>query len=319
MNVRGWLVGLYPSAWRRRYADEFEALLEQCLHTPLDVLDILLGAIDAHLNFSPVTDWRSLNMNNKLRTAILIVFASYIAFIVAGMALYGLADDSPMAALMKTGTDMPLLLSWLTVEAGAVIALVAVVAGGLPLAWVAIRRALTGSRSDLRLLMVPPLAFLALVIYAVFAVSAILGRLHIAGVIPVVSPDNFPVGNKLVLGGGMLVFVLGAIASTAAVWKVISHTDAAENQFNLLGRQANVKPYEFARIPALITSVAMLLMLLATIAWAWLSYSAMPQVFAQNWGLLLSNTTLSFAVILVVMAVATAAAFLGLSRARAVR
>ena len=96
------------------------------------------------------------------------MFAAYIAFVVAGMGVYGLADDSPMAALMKTGADLPLLLSWLTVQAGALIALLAVVIGGLPLAWIVIRRALTSSRQDLRLLLVPVLSFLALVPYAVF-------------------------------------------------------------------------------------------------------------------------------------------------------
>lgn len=319
MNVRPWLVRLYPLHWRERYGEEFEALLEQCLHAPLDVLDILLGAIDAHLNLSPAVNWRSMNMNNKLRTAILLVFAAYIVFIVAGMALYGLADDSPMAALMKTGTDLPLLASWLLVQAGAVIALLSVVAGGLPLAWIVIRRVLTSSRQDLRLLLVPPVAFLALVLYAVFMASVAFGRLNIPGVASTVSPDNFPLGNKIMLAGGMLVFVLGAIASTIAVWRVISKTDVAENTFSILGFKASVRPYEYAFVPAVIASGAMLLMLLGTIAWGYLSYAAMPEVFSQNWGLLLSNTTASFAAIIAVMALATGMAFYGVARARAAR
>ena len=81
-------------------------------------------------------------MNNKRRTAILVVFTAYIAFVVAGMSLYGLADDTPMAALMKTGRDLPLLLSWLTVQAAALVAFASVVIGGLPLAWIVVRRAL---------------------------------------------------------------------------------------------------------------------------------------------------------------------------------
>ena len=319
MNIRGWLVRLYPPGWRERYGEEFEALLEQCLHGPMDVLDIVLGALDAHLGFTAAVNWRSMNMNNKLRTAILLVFAAYIAFIVAGMGLYGLADDSPMAALMKTGADLPLLLSWLTVQAGALIALLAVVIGGLPLAWIVIRRALTSSRQDLRLLLVPVLSFLALVLYAVFVASIGLGRFRIPGVAPTVTPDNFPLGNRLLIGGGMLVFVLGAIASTAAVWRIISQTDVAENTFNLLGRASSVRPYEYALVPAAITSAAMLLMLLATVAWGWFGYSAMPQVFSQNWGLLQSNTTVSLLVIIAIMAVATALAFVALARARAAR
>ena len=44
-----WLLRLYPERWRRRYADEFSALLE---NQPLSLgvaVDILLGALDAWL------------------------------------------------------------------------------------------------------------------------------------------------------------------------------------------------------------------------------------------------------------------------------
>ena len=85
--------------------------------------------------------------------------------------------------------------------------------------------------------------------------------------------------------------------------------DVAENTFNLLGRAASVRPYEYALVPAAITGAAMLLMLMATVAWGWFGYAAMPQVFSQNWGLLQSNTTVSLLVIVAIMAVATALAF----------
>jgi hypothetical protein len=44
-----WLLRLYPRAWRRRYEDEFAALLEHHPTSPRLILDIILGAIDAHL------------------------------------------------------------------------------------------------------------------------------------------------------------------------------------------------------------------------------------------------------------------------------
>jgi len=77
-----------------------------------------------------------------------------------------------------------------------------------------------------------------------------------------------------------------------------------------------VKLYEYAFVPAVIASAAMLLMLIATVAWAWFSYSAMPQVFSENWGLLLSSTTTSFVVIIGIMMIATAMALFGLARGR---
>ncbi len=45
-----WLAGLYPAEWRERYGDEFEALLEDSPPTPLAMLDVAIGALDAHLN-----------------------------------------------------------------------------------------------------------------------------------------------------------------------------------------------------------------------------------------------------------------------------
>jgi hypothetical protein len=45
--MRAWLVYLYPRAWRRRYGDEFSALLEQQALTPATVVDIAWGALDA--------------------------------------------------------------------------------------------------------------------------------------------------------------------------------------------------------------------------------------------------------------------------------
>ena len=43
------LVRCYPAAWRDRYGAEFEALLEDLALGPLDVADILAGALDARL------------------------------------------------------------------------------------------------------------------------------------------------------------------------------------------------------------------------------------------------------------------------------
>jgi hypothetical protein len=43
------LLGMYPARWRRRYGEEFRAMLESRPLGPFDVADILLGALDARL------------------------------------------------------------------------------------------------------------------------------------------------------------------------------------------------------------------------------------------------------------------------------
>lgn len=48
--MRRFLLRLYPSSWRARYGDEFQALLEERQLVPFDVADVLLGALDAHFH-----------------------------------------------------------------------------------------------------------------------------------------------------------------------------------------------------------------------------------------------------------------------------
>jgi hypothetical protein len=318
-KIRPWLMRLYPHAWRDRYAAEFDVLLEQCLHSPLDVVDVILGAMDAHLQLlnGENVAWRMMNMINKIRTTILIVFAAYIGFIIAGFSLVGLADDSPMIPLMKTNPS--LAAAWTIIQAGAAVALLAIAIGGLPLVLTVIRRVVTTHRRDLSLLLVPVFSFLALVLYVGFVLSVGSGRVQIPGVLPVVPPGNFPPGNRLMLAGLMLVFVLGAIASTLAVWKVVSNTDIEQETFRAMGRPLTVKIYSFAFVPAVITTISMLVMLMATIVWGGLAFSALPQVFAGNFGPWQTNTQVWFIGIVVLMSLCTLAAFFGLARGRSAR
>ena len=48
--LTAFLLRLYPSRWRDRYGDEFETLLGERVLGPFDVLDVALGALDAHLH-----------------------------------------------------------------------------------------------------------------------------------------------------------------------------------------------------------------------------------------------------------------------------
>jgi hypothetical protein len=43
------LLAMYPARWRRRYGEEFRAVLESRALGPFDVFDVLLGALDARL------------------------------------------------------------------------------------------------------------------------------------------------------------------------------------------------------------------------------------------------------------------------------
>ncbi|HMK09925.1 MAG TPA: hypothetical protein VK449_12925 [Anaerolineales bacterium] len=312
MTLRRWLVGLYPRAWRERYGEEFEALLEASLHSPLDIVDVVLGAVDAHLGFPFEAEWKAMEIVNRQRTAILIVFAAYVGFIVAGLAFYGLVDDSPAVPLLRT--DPPLAAAWRTVQVGSVLGLLAILIGGLPLALSVLRHA-ARTRRGLPLLLVPAVALLALLAYVGLLALVASGSVHLPGVAPRVSPDDFPLGNRLLLGGLLLLFVLGAAASIAAVWRLVTRHDSSLDRFTLLGRSASVRPYDVAFRLAALATACMVLMVLGTLAFGWLSSTALPDWYAGNYGLLLTGTALTFKAALGLMIVCAAAAIVGMARA----
>jgi hypothetical protein len=126
-------------------------------------------------------------------------------------------------------------------------------------------------------------------------------------------------GNRLLLGGFMLTFVLGALASTAAVWRALSRTETDEETFRFLGRSTTVRLYEYAFPLAVIAAFSMLVMLIATLAFGWTAGSALPDWFRGSFGLLMSRTTVSFGVTVGIMLLSTAVAFFGLARGFAAR
>jgi hypothetical protein len=143
-----------------------------------------------------------------------------------------MADDSPMITLTKI--NPALAVAWTIIQAGSAVALLAIVIGGLPLAVIIIRRALSNCRQGLGLLLVPAASFLALVAYVLFLLAVGAGRIQRAGVMRVVQPGVFPPGNRLLMEGLMLTFILGTIASTLGIWKLISCTDVEQDTFQAL-------------------------------------------------------------------------------------
>jgi hypothetical protein len=220
-----------------------------------------------------------------------------------------------MIALTKTNTALG--AAWTILQIAAAVALLAVVVGGLPLAITVIRRALTKSHQGLGWLLVPVLAFLVLAVYVLIVIAVGFGRIHLPGVAAVVQPGGIPAGNRVLMAGLMATFVLGAIASTLAVWKVVSRTDSEQETFRAIKGSLTVRIYHFAFWPAVVTTIAMFIMLVAAVTWGWLGFSALPGAFSGNYGLWGTSTQAWFIGIIVVMSLATLAAFLGVKRARA--
>ncbi len=287
MNYR-WLVALYPEAWRLRYEEEFLALLEQCPLSLKNTLDLLLGALDAHLH--PTADLgRMLPMLQRLRSSAITVFCAYIAFVLAGLGFWKMTENY----VSRANTPPVNAMSYLAVEAGAIIALLAVLAGGLPIALVIVQRALAARQwRTLALFAVPPISLVVWLGYTFFLVV----------VIAPLRPHNFVLPGKLLALSLFGLFGLAAVVSTAAVVLAVRQVEAP------------VSLFRFARIPAAIATLAMGGMLIAATVWGLAAQVDLPRFFSENNGLLASNTTVSWTLHLAVMAIATVIAAVSVRR-----
>ncbi|HEY7094013.1 MAG TPA: hypothetical protein VH393_12575 [Ktedonobacterales bacterium] len=286
---RTWLVRLYPVGWRERYEDEFVAMLEDARPSLTDYADILLGALDARL-FLRDTTGGTLTMLTRYRAANVAVFCSWILFVLAGLALNGMLDDSAYVPLMRERADLH--TAWLVLQAGAVISLLAVLAGGLPIALAVWRN----SPAQRRWFLVPAICFL--LVAAPVAVAVIL---TVTGVVqPVTTPPSW--GHPAVIGYQIL-FILCAAASTYAVTRAVRLGSVGE------------ETYRFALIPAIVTVGAMALMLGATVVWGLLASATLPDVFYRAPGAWPSNLTFaSWLIVVIVMSLATAVGAIALLR-----
>jgi hypothetical protein len=113
MSLR--LVRLYPAAWRGRYGEEFAALLEERPLGPFDVVDIVLGALDAHLRLhgrgADLNQGRAFSMSLRIGGIAAIIGAALWPvgfFIAAGSVSHvgpiGPIDPDAARLLLMTGS-----------------------------------------------------------------------------------------------------------------------------------------------------------------------------------------------------------------------
>jgi hypothetical protein len=85
-----WLVQLYPRAWRHQYEKEFTALLEEVDVSFLTILDVVLGACDAHYQ-----QWK---IAKQLRRTMLVI----VIGIVLGIAGLYLTEMITISTLLNS-------------------------------------------------------------------------------------------------------------------------------------------------------------------------------------------------------------------------
>ncbi len=86
---RRWLLCLYPKAWRERYAMEYLVLLEEVPFSGRMVLDVVRGAVDAHLHPCRLHAFR------RKRAG---WFATCLLYVVLALPLRPIASDQSLRA-----------------------------------------------------------------------------------------------------------------------------------------------------------------------------------------------------------------------------
>jgi hypothetical protein len=124
-------LALYPLAYRRRYGEEMEALLEDQVASPRAVADLLRGALAAHLHPEPGVA-RGLGRDDRRKLGIGSTLVSWAVFVLVGLALYKTTEGGSFGA---AGDAHALLgAAHLAIQAIAVIVTAALVLGAIQIA-----------------------------------------------------------------------------------------------------------------------------------------------------------------------------------------
>jgi hypothetical protein len=148
--MRKGLLRLYPEAWRERYGEEMSSLLEQAPPSLSAILDLLRGALAAHLR--PLASSPTVA---RARGAIACVLGCFIVFCVFGS---GFAKTTE--SFNHTEHLHPLLgISHSVILIAAIIGAGALALAAVPLAIASLRQARhTRDPALMRLIAVPPIA-----------------------------------------------------------------------------------------------------------------------------------------------------------------
>jgi hypothetical protein len=291
---------LFPSAWQERYGAEFGALLDQTPPTGRVVFDVLVAAVDAHVHpTGPRRRWPL--MIERLRISELVVFACWVVFVVAGLAFQRMTEGAPFAPI---AVAQPLVgVPYAAIVAGAVVSLVAVVVGGVPVA-LAIARAALARRAwrQLGLLAVAPISLAIWIGLTLLLVSV--GDPPADGAWRAIIDVGVPLLGNAAFLIWIGIFILAVIASTVAA-------SAAA-----LDAEIDASLYRRAAIPAVVTALAMVVVATAVVLWGIGVALVAPAIFWGSEGILGGSTALTWLGVVVAMGAAAAVAIRAAVRAR---
>lgn len=242
------LLRLYPASWRRRYGAEFAALLEDHPFSLRTIFNVASLALEAHMNALSSTEHRSAALAGRM-------WCAWMLAVAAGIALYGVVDDSPFMNAMHG--NLFFRICWQGLEAGSLIAAAALALGGIPLVWSAIHYAVRGHRRDILMRLALPWIAAFFLVGWIAAVVACTGGHWAASPwavtasqtgwpAPGVRPRFHPGFHWISGSVSALLFVLLFAATAAGISQALRRSEFRELRIALPGAKLHIDPLRFA-------------------------------------------------------------------------
>ena len=163
------LIALCPRDLRRDYGDQMVQVFRQMCRDAYNqrgswgiiglmsraLTDLAMGATAEYLTIFAALR-KIFWMTNRPRTSAIIVFCAYVAFILPGIGFQKMTESVIQSGIQES--HPALAISFLLMEIGAVAALLAILAGGLPVAFATVRYAAAAGRRDIMALLCVPVA-----------------------------------------------------------------------------------------------------------------------------------------------------------------
>lgn len=271
-----WALRLYPRAWRERYAGEMGTLLQHHHVTLWTVADLLLGALDAHLHHDLIPG-RVVGMAHRIRTSEVVIFCAFVLFGVAWLAAQEVRDPlSEWERIIQQHPDIRAAL--VALQLAGLVALLAVLVGGLPIAFAVIKGAVSQPQRGVLLLLATPILAFIVLIGAVIGAAWLWSNAQHAG-------QPLPGGWQLILLG---IFVLTVGGSTLAVALAVKRGEIGER----LAR--------FALVPAALAVAAIAAGVVAAAILTALSFAEAPELAPGNLAIL--TALMALAALLAILA-----------------
>jgi hypothetical protein len=245
---------------------EFSALLEDHAFSLRTLFNVVSLALEAHMHAPGSTDHRGGALAGRM-------WCAWMLAVAAGIALYGVVDDSPFVNAMRG--DLFFRICWQGLEIGSLIAAAALALGGIPLVWSALRYAVEAHRRDILIrLALPSLAALLLIGWVAAVLAWTGGHWGPSPWAVTASGPDWPAAGFRWITGAVSVFLLVLLfaATAACISHALRRSEFRELRVKLPGTglpgtELRMDPLRFAAWLAPSAVAGFTVMFVAVVLW----------------------------------------------------